>query len=109
MNGGLEIHNNSNNDIVYTVGGSSSAFLFIGDTFQVFIIIAAVLIIALGVAAFRKKKRDSDHLDRRAKILRNEFSAVKEESSIQNEDNWIKKRLDGDSDDLDEMIIANKK
>lgn len=46
-------------------------------------------------------------MDRRVSSLRNEFSAVKQES-YNNRDNWIERKLDDDSDEED-LIFTNRR
>lgn len=69
--------------------------------------LAAVIVILLGVSAFRKKKRVSEKTDKRVSSLKREFSVVKQKS-INSDDDWIEKRLEDDFDE-DEFILKKRK
>ncbi|MBI5679581.1 MAG: hypothetical protein HZC47_01595 [Methanobacterium sp.] len=47
-------------------------------------------------------------MDRRASIIRREFTAIKQEKSYEAEDYWIKSRLEDDSNDLEDIIMDRK-
>ena len=106
---GQIIQNKIKRDASYITGGSFSAFLPGGDIFTIFIVFVAIIVIALGFSAFHKKKIASGKMDKRASSLKREFSNVKEKSSYNESDNWIKNRLDDDYDNIDDLIITNKK
>ena len=72
-----------------------------------FVLLSAVIVIILGVSAFRKKKQDSEKVDIRVSSLRREFSAVKQKS-INSNDDWIEERLEDDFD-KNEFVIAKRK
>ncbi|HML04916.1 MAG TPA: hypothetical protein VK426_03980 [Methanobacterium sp.] len=87
--------------------GSFLGFLPFGDIFQAFVLLSAVIVIILGVSAFRKKKRESEKTDKRVSSLRREFNTVKQESG-DNDHSWIEQRLDDDFDE-NEFILKKKK
>jgi len=72
-----------------------------------FVLLSAVIVIILGVSAFRKKKQDSEKVDIRVSSLRREFSAVKQKS-INSNDDWIEERLEDDFD-KNEFVVAKRK
>ena len=69
--------------------------------------LSAVIVILLGISAFRKRKKESEKIDSRVSSLKREFSTVKQESDS-NDHSWIDQRLDDDFDE-DEFILKKRK
>ena len=106
--GGLKILDNNKNSAIY-ITASFPAFLTSGDIFQIFIVIAAILVLILGCSTFYKRKKLSDKTNKRISSLRREFNNVKEEGLSQNADNWIEDRLNEEDPDLEDMMPHNKR
>lgn len=97
-----------NNNVKY-ITTSFPAFLLGGDIFQVFILIAVILVIIGAATAIYRKKKSSEKVNRRISSLRREFNTVKEESFNKSEYDWIEDRLNADDPDLDDITRTDEK